>query len=152
MTDLDALIKKSLSQATPHSKRVFSQNPMTAEEVFDLATGTGLRFAATVKPNGRPHLSITDIILLDGEFYIGVDLATARYRNLKDNPGIILMMAEGWKRQAIIEGEVRFLDMKSQLKARVLDAQKKKYGWTSELIAQVAPKKIFTWKAPAKPT
>lgn len=152
MTDFDVLIKKSLSQATTHSKKVFSQSPMTAEEVFDLATGSALRFAATVKPNGRPHLSITDVILLDGEFYIGVDLATARYRNLKDNPGITLMMAEGWKRQAIVEGEVAFLDMKSQLAARVLDAQKKKYGWTSELIAQVAPKKIFTWKAPAKST
>ncbi len=152
MTDLDALIKKSLSRATPHSKKVFSQNPLTAEEVFDLALGSGLRLAATVKPDGHPHLSITDVMALDGEFYIGVDTATARHRNLKHNPGVTIMMAEGWKRQAILEGEARFIDMKTQLARRVLDAQKKKYGWTSELLAQIVPTKIFTWKAPAKPT
>ncbi len=59
-------------------------------------------------------------------------------------------MAEGWKRQAILEGEVQFLDMQSPLAARVVEAQKKRYGWASEVIAEVVPRKIFTWKAPPK--
>ena len=106
--------------------------------------------ASTTKPDGRPHLSITDVIVVDGEFYIGVDPATARYKNLKHNTGISIMMAEGWKRQAILEGEVRFLDMKSPLAERVLEAQKKRYGWASEILAEIVLHKIFTWKAPPK--
>lgn len=60
------------------------------------------------------------------------------------------MIAEGWKRQAIIEGEARFLDMNTPPASQVLDAQKKKYGWTSEVLAEIAPARIFTWKAKAK--
>ncbi len=121
---------------------------MTAQEVFELANSRSLRLAATVKPGGRPHLAVTDIIILDREFYIGVDRATARHGNLRHNPAITLMMAEGWKRQAILEGDVRFIDMKTELATRILQAQKDRYGWTSEVLAQVIPRKIFTWKAP----
>ena len=123
---------------------------MTGQEVLELANGSGLRMAATTKPGGRPHLSITDVIVLDGKFYIGVDLATARYKNLKSNPGIVVMMAEGWKRQAILEGEAKFLDMKGEEASRVLEAQKKRYGWASQVLAEIVPRKIFTWKTPPK--
>lgn len=150
MSDLDSLIKKTLAQASPHSKNVFSQSPMTGEELLDLANGSGLRMAATTRPDGRPHLSITDVIVTDGRLYIGVDPATARYKNLKHNTRITIMMAEGWKRQAILEGEARFLDMKGPFAEGVLEAQKKRYGWASEVLAEIVPRKIFTWKAPPK--
>ena len=150
MSDLDSLIKKSLDQASPHSRKVFSQSPLTGEEVLELANSTGLRIAATTKPDGKPHLSITEVIVVDGKLYIGVDPSTARYKNLNHSSGIAVIMAEGWKRQAIVEGDAHFLDMKSQLAGRVLDAQKKRYGWTSEVVAEVVPRKVFTWKAPPK--
>jgi len=60
------------------------------------------------------------------------------------------MIAESWKRQAILEGEARFLDMKSPLAERVLEVQKKRYGWVSEVLAETDPSRIFTWKAPPK--
>ncbi len=150
MSDLDSVIKKTLAQASRHSKTVFSQSPLTGEELLDLANGSGLRIAATTKPTGGPHLSITDVIVLDEKLYIGVDLATARYKNLLQNKGIVIMMTEGWKRQAIVEGEVQFLDIQSPLAARVVETQKKRYGWASEVIAEVVPRKIFTWKASPK--
>ena len=78
---------------------------------------------------------------------MGVDEATARYRNLKHNSAIAIMMADGRKRQAILEGKVVFLDINSEVARKVLDAQMKKYGWVTEAVAEFIPEKALTWKA-----
>jgi len=114
--------------------------------VIELANSRVLTLAATVRPDGRPHLSPTDLVVVDGGFYLGVDEATARYRNLKENPAITLMLADGSKRQAILEGKAVFLDMKSGTAKRVLEALKKKYGWVTDALAEFQPVKAFTWK------
>jgi len=147
LPNLDSIIKNSLSRASSHTKKVYSQNPLTADEVVELANSRVLTIAATVKPDGRPHLSPTDLVVVDGVFYLGVDEATARYRNLKENPSITLMLADGSKRQAILEGNAKFLDLKSGTAKTVLEAQKKKYGWTTDALAEFQPVKAFTWKA-----
>ena len=85
--------------------------------------------------------------MVDGVFYLGVDEATARYRDLKNNPAVTVMLADGSKRQAILEGNARFLDMQSETAKRVLEAQKHKYGWVTDALAEFRPEKIFTWKA-----
>lgn len=147
MTDLDAVVKKSLTQASTHSKKVYGQNPLTAQEILDLANGRVLILAATVKPDAKPHLSPSDLVAVDGRLYVGVDQATARYRNLKQNPAITIMLADGWKRQAILEGKVKFLDLNSETAKKVLEAEKRKYGWVTEELAEFSPEKAFTWKA-----
>jgi len=144
---LDSIIKNSLSKASVHTKEVYSQNPLTASEVIEMANSRVLTLAATVRPDGRPHLSPTDFVALDGVFYLGVDEATARYRNLKENPAVTIMLADGMKRQAILEGNATFLDMKSGTAKRVLEAQKKRYGWVTDSLAEFQPVKVFTWKA-----
>ena len=145
--DMESVLRDSLAHATPHSKKVYGQNPLTAREVLELANSRVLIFAATVKPNGRPHLSPSDLVAVDGILYIGVDIATARYKNLKQNPAVTIMLADGSKRQAILEGLAKFLDIKSQTAKQVLDAEKSKYGWTTDAIAEFVPEKIFTYKA-----
>jgi len=115
--------------------------------VIELVTSRVLTLAATVRPDGRPHLSPTDLVIVDGVFYLGVDEATARYRNLKNNPAATVMLADGSKRQAILEGDAKFLDMKSGTANRVLEAQRKKYGWVTDALAEFQPVKAFTWKA-----
>ena len=147
MSSLDSIIKNSLSKASSHTKEVYSQNPLTASEVIELANSRVLTLAATVRPNGRPHLSPTDLVAVDGIFYLGVDEATARYRNLKQNPAVTVMLADDRKRQAILEGNAKFLDMNSGTATMVLGAQKKKYGWVTEALAEFQPLKAFTWKA-----
>ncbi len=57
------------------------------------------------------------------------------------------MIADGWKRQAILEGKVEFLDMKSGTAKNVLDAQKKKYGWVTDALAEFIPETVFTYEA-----
>ena len=147
MSGLDLIIKNSLSQASSHTKKVYSQNPLTASEVIDLANSRVLTLAATVRLNGRPHLSPTDLVVVDGVFYLGVDEPTARYRNLKQNPAVTVMLADASKRQAIIEGNAKFLDMKSGTAKKVLEALKKKYGWVTDALAEFLPSKVLTWKA-----
>jgi len=147
LSSLDLIIKNSLSKASSHTREVYSQNPLTAGEVIELANSRVLTLAATVRPDGRPHLSPTDFVAVDGVFYIGVDKATARYRNLKQNPAVTVMLADDRKRQAILEGNARFLDMNSGTTTRVLEAQKKKYGWVTDALAEFQPLKAFTWKA-----
>lgn len=147
MADLDSVLKDSLAKASTHSKKVYGQNPLTTQEILDLANSRVLILAATVKPNRRPHLSPSDLVAIDGVLYVGVDIATARYKNLKQNPAVTIMLADGWKRQAILEGQARFLDVKSQTAKKVLDAEKSKYGWTTEAVAEFIPEKIFTYKA-----
>jgi putative heme iron utilization protein len=147
LSSLDSIIKNSLSLASSHTKKVYGQNPLTASEVIELANSRVLTLAATVRPDGRPHLSPTDLVFVDGVFYLGVDEATARYRNLKQNPAVTIMLADGSKRQAILEGNAMFLDMKSGTAKKVLEAQKKKYGWVTDALAEFQPVKAFTWKA-----
>ncbi len=133
MSSLDSILKNSLSQASSHTKEVYSQNPLTASEVIELANSRVLTLAATVRPDGRPHLSPTDLVVVNGVFYLGVDMAMA--------------LADGWKRQAILEGNAEFLDIKSETAKEVLEAQKKKYGWATDTLAEFTLTRAFTWKA-----
>ena len=125
---------------------------MTGQEIVELAKTRVLELAATVKPDGNPHLSPIDVNIVDGKIYIGIDEGTARRKNLERNPNITVMMADGWKRQAIIEGKTKMLDMKSGTTGRVREEQKKKYGWTTTFLAEVVPEKIFTYKSAPKAT
>ncbi len=139
-----------MENATPHTRKVYGQNPLTGEELVDLANSRALILAATVKPDQRPHLSPVDLNILDDKIYIGIDEGTARHKNLKHNHNITIMMADGRRTQAIVEGETRMLDMKGDTALQVLEAQKKKYGWTTQLLAEVLPKKVFTYKSQPK--
>jgi putative heme iron utilization protein len=149
LSELDSLIKQSLENATPHTRKVYGQNPLTGQELVDLANSRALILAATVKPDHKPHLSPVDLNIVDGKIYIGIDEGTARHKNLNHNPHVMILIADGWKRQAIIEGETKMLDVKSDTGVMVLDAQKKKYGWNTQLIAEVHPKKILTYHGPS---
>jgi putative heme iron utilization protein len=147
LSTLDSIIKNSLTKASSHTIEVYGQNPLTANEVIELANSRVLTLAATVRPDGRPHLSPTDLVAVDGTLYLGVDEATARYRNLKQNPAVTIMLADDRKRQAILEGNAKFVDMNSGTAKRVLEAEKKKYGWMTNALAEFEPVKVFTWKA-----
>jgi len=103
MTGLESVLRESLARASPHSRKVYGKNPLTAEEVVDLANSRALTLVATVKPEGKPHISPSDLVAVDGKLFVGVDKATARYRNLKHNSAIAIMMADGRKQQALLE-------------------------------------------------
>ncbi len=150
MSDLDSIIKRTITHASPHSKKLFGQNPMTGEETLDLLSSKKLQIMASIKPDGNPHIAATTLIVTDGRIYMGMDAFTRRAKNLKAKPRFAIMAADGWKRQAIIEGRAEFLDMKSREAENVQEAQKNQYGWTSTTLARVLPAKVFTWKQPTE--
>lgn len=148
MPKLQDVLRDSLANASAHTKSVYGRNPLTAEELLDFANIKGpVSLAATVKPSGQPHLSPTDLVAVDGRFFLGVDKATARYKNLQKNPSVTVMIIEGSKRQAIIEGQARFLETDSPLGKRVSEQVKKKYGWTTDHLAELIPEKVLTYKS-----
>src|SRR2546430_11700568 len=94
LSSLDSIIKNSLNKASTHTRGVYSQNPLTASEAIEMANSRVLTLAATVRPAGRPHLSPTHLVAVDGTFYLRVDEATAPYRNLKQNPAATGMLPD----------------------------------------------------------
>ena len=148
MSSLESVVRESLARASSHTKNVFGKNPLTANEIIELANTKGtMSLAATVRPIGQPHLTPTTAIGMDGKLYVGFDGGTAQLKNLKDNPRLTLMLMESRVRQAIIEGYVSFLEKSDPLVKRVGDLQVKKYGWNTESIAELVPEKVFTFKS-----
>jgi hypothetical protein len=66
LTDLQSIMEKTIAQASPHSKEVHGQNPLRAKEVLELANTNVLILAATVKSDGKPHLSPVDLVSATG--------------------------------------------------------------------------------------
>lgn len=148
LSELENVLRKSLEHASAHSKGVYGKNPLTVQELLDLANAKGpMSLGATVKPSGQPHLSPVDIVATDGKLVLGIDKATARYKNLQHNNRVTLMILDGWKRQAIIEGRAMPLDAGSYLGKQALELQKKKYGWTTDSLAELIPEKAITYKS-----
>ena len=148
MPSLESVLDQSLSRASKHSKKIYGKNPLSPNEVIDLVNAKKAQvLAATIRPNGQPHLSPASAVSLDKKVYVGIDMATARYKNLKRNPRLTLMIMEGYKRQAIIEGKTRFLRMNSSTAKRVNRFQKKKYGWGTDNLVELVPSKAFTYKS-----
>src|SRR5215510_11680944 len=127
MSTLEPLIKQTLDNASPHTKKVYGQTPLSGPELVDLANARVLNLAATVKPDQRPHLSPVDVNIVNDKIYVGIDEGTARHKNLRHNSYITIMIADGSKRQAIIEGETRMIDLSSDIATKVFDEQKRKY-------------------------
>lgn len=142
------MLRRSLEHASAHSKGLYGKNPLTVQELLDFANAKGpMSLAATIKPSGQPHMSPVDIVSVGGKLVLGIDKATSRYKNLQRSNRTTLMIMDGWKRQAIIEGRAVFLDADSPLGKQALELQKKKYGWTTDSLAELIPEKAFTYRS-----
>jgi putative heme iron utilization protein len=149
LNNLESVLKTSLEKASPHTRKVYGQNPLSADEIVQMANDkTMMTLVSTVKTNGRPHLSPSDVVSVDGKIFVGADEATAHYSNLKRNPAIAVVILDGRKRQALLEGTVEFLDMNSGLALKVQEAEKQKNGWATEAVAELRPEKAFSWRRP----
>lgn len=146
---LESVLRSSLEKASPHTRKVYGQHPLSADEIVEMANDrTMMTLISTVRANGRPHLSPSDVVGVNGKIFIGTDQATSHYSNLKRNPAIAVMILAGRDHQAILEGTVEFLDMNSSLALKVQEAEKRKNGWTTEAVAELKPEKAFSWKRP----
>jgi uncharacterized pyridoxamine 5'-phosphate oxidase family protein len=120
---------------------------MTAEEVEAFLKGRTMVALATVHPSGTPHVSATDLIYHRGRFFLGQSRAAASLRNLQRQPRISLLMAQGWRRHLLLEGEARELPADDSLALEVRTEERRRAGFDSEVIVEVEPLRLLTWKS-----
>lgn len=144
----DALIQRSLEQATPFTREVFGAQTMTGQEVLDLLERVRTVVVGTTNPAGAPHLSVTGPTLWNGRLYLGFSPQAATYRHLLRSPRLALVAHQGWRRVLILEGEGRLLPEGEEAQ-QVRKAEEARHGWTSPALVEVLPRKAFTWKGEA---
>ena len=99
---------------TAKSNQSNSNNKMsfTAKEKEFLLRNDGCR-VATVTSNGAPHITPVSYIFEQGKLYFATDYNTQKYKNLKQNPNIALVVdiySSKGNRAIIIHGKVDFIE------------------------------------------
>jgi pyridoxine/pyridoxamine 5'-phosphate oxidase len=145
---LERLLEHTLKRASRLSRKVFGSR-LSAHEALELIREKGDRaIIATASRRGRPHISMGSVVLHDGRLFITCRSGSRRLRNLLQNPRAAILLADGWRRQLIVEGLVE--RPKRELEQSVLDIEKALYGWRDDRALELIPSKAFTYKAPAE--
>ncbi|HJW83503.1 MAG TPA: pyridoxamine 5'-phosphate oxidase family protein [Anaerolineae bacterium] len=106
-------------------------------------------WVATVRPDGRPHLTPTWFALHGEKLYISIDPASVKARNLSANPRVALALEDG-AAPVIVEGEARPVE-DSDRPQGALDEFKRKYDWNIDedsqycLLIAITPTKVLSW-------
>jgi hypothetical protein len=120
---------------------------MPPEGVEAFLKGHTLVALATVGPSGEPHLAPTDLIYMEGRFFIGQSRGAASLRDLRRLPRVSLLMAQGWRRHLLLEGEARPLAPNEPAAAMVQAEEQRRLGFSSQVIVEVLPRKMFAWSS-----
>jgi len=106
-------------------------------------------WVATVRPDGRPHLTPTWFAWQDGKAYICIDPASVKARNLAHKAQIALALEDG-SAPIILEGVARQMNGADRPQG-ALDEFKRKYGWDIaidgqySLLVEITPTKVLNW-------
>ena len=104
---------------------------------------------ATVRGDGRPHLTPVWFVWLDGQIYIAIGTDTQKFSNLRGNQAVSLALPDTEK-VVILEGEAHAADRK---KSDTLgDYFFNKYEWDFRYdetadwrLVEITPNKILAW-------
>ena len=146
MTELEELLRTSLARATAHTRKVLGPGAMTAAEVRALLRARTAVTLATTGPAGRPHVAVTALIHHGERFFVGQSRGAASLRHLQRRPSVALLMAQGWRRHLIIEGEASTVP-EGPLAEEVRGEEQRRLGFASEVIVEVEPTRAFGWKS-----
>jgi Pyridoxamine 5'-phosphate oxidase len=106
-------------------------------------------WVATVRPDGRPHLTPVWGVWVDGVFYFGSGPQTRKVRNLAENPSVAVHPAGD--DVVIVEGVAEMIvEPDPALAEQVYAASVAKYGMGSHDIEgsyAVRPRVVFAWTA-----
>ena len=146
MTELEELLRTSLARATAHTRRVLGPGAMNAAEVRAFLRGRTAVALSTTGPAGRPHVAVTDLIHHRERFFVGQSRGAASLRHLGRRPSVALLLAQGWRRHLIIEGEASAVP-DGPLAEEVRGEEQRRLGFASEVIVEVEPSRAFGWKS-----
>ena len=112
-------------------------------------------WVATVRPNGRPHVSPVWGVWLDDAFYFDGSPETRRHRNIAQNPAVAIHLEDG-ANVVIVEGEAEAVDDPPRsLTTRLAQGYSAKYAalgyapqpdtWDAGGLYRMRPRKALAW-------
>lgn len=105
-------------------------------------------WVATVRKDGRPHLSPVWFIYLAGKLYICIDPKSVKSKNLHENPMITLALEDG-THPLICEGQASFVT--KPYPSEILAYFKHKYEWdllqdsVYSMLVEITPLRWLNW-------
>jgi len=105
-------------------------------------------WVATVRGDGRPHLSPVWFIYLAGKLYICIDPQSVKSKNLYENPMITLALEDG-THPLICEGKASFVI--KPYPSEILAYFKHKYEWDLlqdniySMLVEITPMRWLNW-------
>jgi len=108
-------------------------------------------WVATVRPDGRPHLTPVWFVWHDGQVYICIDPNSVKARNIARNDRVALSLEDGAS-PLIFEGVGRAVGM-SDWPPGAIDGFKRKYNWNIatdgqySLLVEITPHKLLNWNS-----
>jgi hypothetical protein len=121
--------------------------PLSNEAIERLKTAQNI-WIASVRPDGRPHLTPVWFALAGGKLYVSIDPDSVKSKNIAYNPRVALSLEDGLH-PVICEGTAALLN--PPLPDEVLAVFLRKYEWdiTQEKqyhqVVEVTPQKWLVW-------
>ncbi len=95
-------------------------------EVEQRLQSASVYWIASTRPDGRPHVIPRDGMWLDGELYYGGSPKTVHYRNITQNPHVVVHIGDG-QEAIMVEGAVEIEKPTEEMAARLSDESFTKY-------------------------
>ena len=85
---------------------------LSQQEISDLLSEPHLTHLATVRPDGRPHLTPIWYVETDGKAFVMANANSVKFRNVRHNPKVSLSIATDQRpyKYVVLEGEGRIVD------------------------------------------
>jgi general stress protein 26 len=104
---------------------------------------------ATVRPDGRPHLTPVWFVWQDGKLYIAIGTNTQKFSNLQSNQSVAMALPDT-DNVLIFEGHARVVDHETTVSIAELFDDKFdwdfRYDQTADWrLIQVTPNKVHAW-------
>ena len=107
---------------------------------------------ASTRPDGRPHVIPRDGTWLDGGLYYGGSPQTVHYRNITNNPNIVVHVGDGME-AIIVEGAVETETPTKEMAQRLADESFAKYPQYGRMdpkmymggVSVLRPKRVLAW-------
>jgi nitroimidazol reductase NimA-like FMN-containing flavoprotein (pyridoxamine 5'-phosphate oxidase superfamily) len=116
---------KSINRKQNEQKIKFSDN-----EIKFLLSNEGCRIA-TVSRDNTPHITPVSYIFEDGFFYFATDYNTRKYKNLKTNPNVALVVdiySSVNNRAVIVQGKVTIIEQGKEFQ-KLYDNFNTRFEW-----------------------
>ena len=148
--DPSELVTRSRPYAPGYGIPSHSRGMLSWEYVEESMAGARNYWVATVRPDGRPHVTPVWGLWVDGALYFGAGPRTRKGRNLAENSNVGVHLESG-EDVVILEGVAEVVtDPDAGLVERLFVASSAKYGMGSSDVEGsyvVRPRVAFAWSA-----